>query len=80
MARKPSELREDAVDTPRTKEFIKELRKSTGGKIYVYQWSQEKSETPPLCIFVDPDDFSCVAAQLEELGATKTERDGTKMS
>ena len=77
--KKPPELKKDSLEDAPTKEFIRELKKITDGRIYVYKWNQ-KSDASPFCIYIEPKDVERVSKTLELQGAkVKSSQFGNKV-
>ena len=68
---KPPELRISSITPGRVKNLVKNVRRISGGLIYVYQWNSENAAAP-LCLFIDPSRVEVLNNILESLGASKS--------
>ena len=69
---KPTELGEDQVESEKGKKFVRDVKASSKGEIYVYQWNTEKSETAPIGLFTEAENIKFICNDLEMAGAVKS--------
>ena len=69
MTRPPSELTEHGATSEKVKSLIQNVRRITGGIIFVYQWNSDKDG--PVGLFISPGKVQSFYDALEDLGAAK---------
>ena len=72
LRNKPTELNESAVKDENAKRFVRNVKETGKGFIYVYLWNIDKNESAPIGLFVEPGAVDTVCAALEDMGAPKS--------